>query len=161
MTKMTGNTKAILLILALGIAAVPITASAKGGHGPRATFEELDQNNDGQITQAEMDAHAAARFAAADTNGDGSLSAEELMARSKEGAEDRMTKRVNRMVEHLDTDGNGLISADELSARKAKHGGNRLQRMDADNSGGISKEEFETAVEKHRGKRHKRGSDQN
>ena len=41
-----------------------------GGFGPKMSFEELDTDRDGQVTQAELEAHKAARFAETDSNGD-------------------------------------------------------------------------------------------
>ena len=55
-----------------------------GGKGMNVSFEEIDKNGDGFVTQAEVDAHRLARFAAMDTNGDGALSVEELVAAAKE-----------------------------------------------------------------------------
>ncbi len=49
--------------------------------GPRADrFAAMDTDGDGQITQAELDAHAAARFASADSDGDGFLTTDEMQA---------------------------------------------------------------------------------
>ncbi|MES2549753.1 MAG: hypothetical protein V4630_08665, partial [Pseudomonadota bacterium] len=53
------------------------------GRGAMLTqmFDTMDADKDGKLTLAELEAHRTAEFAAADTNGDGALSADELSAR--------------------------------------------------------------------------------
>jgi len=115
---------------------------AKGGpgrHGMSMSFEEIDTDGNGEVTQAEMEAMKAARFSAVDTNGDGVLSLEELTA---QGAKE-VAAHAERMLEKRDANGDGVLSQDELS--KQRRSGKMFDRMDADNSGSISKEEFEEA----------------
>jgi Ca2+-binding EF-hand superfamily protein len=145
--------KAVLLTLAIGLAAVPVVANAKGGHdrgqGQRASFEQLDLNSDGQITQAELQAQRAARFAAIDTDGDGFVSSEEIAAH----ADARRAKRAERMISRMDANGDGKLSAEEMAPpedRMAK----RMERIDTNDDGSISKEEFD-AASKGRGGRHR------
>lgn len=72
---------ALLLAMGLGSAAMAHGKMGKMGMrgGDRAQMiEQLDANGDGAITRAEVDAAAAARFAEADADGNGFLSAEEL-----------------------------------------------------------------------------------
>ena len=68
-----------------------ILAKQRGGqHGPKMpSFEKLDTNGDGVITQAEIDAIGVAKFAESDTNGDGFLDADELKAQMQERGEMR------------------------------------------------------------------------
>ncbi|PTX56882.1 EF hand domain-containing protein [Litoreibacter ponti] len=160
MTLMAGTLKTKLVLAGLGVALAltPIMAEAKGGpKGPRASFEELDANGDGGITQAEMQAHRMARFAAADADNDGSITREELLARAQEGAGERMSKRVDRMIERLDANDDGALSEAELTAAVETRGGRGFSRADADGDGSISKAEFEALGEKRRGGGHKRG----
>ena len=103
------------------------------------SFEEIDADGNGEITQAEMDAMKAARFAKVDANGDGALSIEELTA---QGAQKAAT-RAEKMLERRDANGDGVLSADEMS--KPERSGKMFDRFDADGSGAISKEEFEEA----------------
>jgi Ca2+-binding EF-hand superfamily protein len=131
--------------------ALPFAASAKGEHrhGLRVSFEQLDADGDGEVTQAEMAARGQARFDAADTDGDGFLSKEEIV--SQMGA--RAAKRADKILEHRDANSDGKLSLDEISPdedRIAK----RFARADADESGGISEAEFEAASKHRRGNRH-------
>lgn len=139
-------------------------ALAKGGHGGhgfkggKMTFEQLDADGNGEVTQAEMEAAKAARFAAADSNGDGVLSVEELAAQ----ASAQIAARTTKMIERFDTDGDGALSQEEMP--KPRRGGDSakmFERLDADGSGGISKEEFEEGRKHARrgGERFKRGGE--
>jgi Ca2+-binding EF-hand superfamily protein len=151
-------------ILSAGIIAVALggmiagTAALAKQHGgmERPSFEQLDTNADGQITQEEMQARGEARFAMADTDSDGKLSAEEMMASRAKAGEDC----VKRMIEKRDTDGDGFLSLEEMrpNGDKQKKGkGRGFERMDADKDGAISKEEFDTAMAKHGKRKGKRG----
>ena len=140
-----------MIALALGIAiALPMVAVA-APHGSRIDFETLDADGNGEVTQAEITAQAEARFAEADTNGDGNLSAEELTARADAKSQERMERRIAKMIERRDANGDGVLSADEMRPDAERAG--RFDKLDADDNGSISKEEFETAMARHGGKR--------
>lgn len=161
MVLMAGSLTQKLALAGLGVALAlsPVIAEAKGGPGgPRASFEQLDANGDGGITQAEMEAHRAARLAAADANGDGSITRDELLAQIKSGADDRMSRRVDRMLDRLDANNDGALSQTELTAAAEKRGGRGFSRIDTDGNGSISKAEFEAMGEKRRGGGHRRGN---
>lgn len=161
MTLMAGSltSKLALAGLGLALAMTPVIAQAKGGPGgPRASFEQLDANSDGAITQAEIGAHRTARLAAADANGDGSITREELLEQMRSGADDRMTRRVDRMFDRLDADNDGALSATEIAEASKGRGGRGFSRIDADGDGAISKAEFEAMGEKRRGGGHRRGN---
>jgi hypothetical protein len=145
------NMRMTLVIAALSGLALGGVALAKGDkpHGPRMTFEQLDTNQDGQITEAEMKAQGAARFAKADTDGDGFLTTSEIEAAGSE----RAKKRAAHMMERMDTDKDGKLSVEEMGKPRGGKG-DMFAKFDADNSGGLSKEEFEAAkskMRKHRG----------
>ncbi|MEL6508840.1 MAG: EF-hand domain-containing protein [Pseudomonadota bacterium] len=142
------------IILGASLAAAPM-AIAEGGPGARGiSFEELDADGDGTVTEAELDAHRAARFAAMDSDGNGSLNAAELAA----VAEQRKADRVARMIERIDTNDDGELSAEELAAMRDKRRGGGFERMDADRDGSISQAEFEAAQDKRRAHSgHRRG----
>ena len=56
-------------------------AAAKSGRGdPARRFAKIDQNGDGMLDKAEIDAMLTRRFKRQDTNGDGVLSADERAA---------------------------------------------------------------------------------
>lgn len=141
------NVKTTLLIsaIAAGLMMTAANAAPNGGMMPMA-FADLDTNGDGSISQEELDAHKAARFAEMDTNGDGGLSAEELALNARK-------QRGQRMVSQLDSNGDGLIQIDELGKGQR---GDPFMRMDANSDGSISEEEFNAAKEK-MGQRGERG----
>jgi len=136
------NTGIIALIVAsVGIvgAGAVLANSGPGRHGMNMSFEKLDADGNGEITQAEIDALKAGRFAAADSNGDGALSLEELQAQANKKAE----QHAAAMLDRHDANGDGQLSQDELP--KPRGSGHMFERMDADGNGSISKEEFDEA----------------
>jgi hypothetical protein len=143
-------TTAVAVLLGAGaITAVAHDGSGRGG--PKIEFAQLDADGDGKITQAEMDAHKAARFAEADTNGDGALDAEEMMAHAAERMKGRMGDRMGKMIERHDTNGDGKLSMDEMASDR----GNRMfERLDEDGDGAISAEEFAEMGEQMGKRRH-------
>ena len=84
------------------------------GHGHHMKFKakKLDTNNDGAISQEELLARHISHFSKLDADNDGMLSIEEFNARPI------------AMFSKLDADGNGLIAGDELPRRHkgGKHG---------------------------------------
>lgn len=135
------------MILAMAVNALPIAAQDRGPmpRGPQFEFADLDADNDGKVTPEELQAHAAARFAAADTDGNGTLSVEELIARQEVLRTERMQRGAERMIERMDQNGDGVLSADEMGPRN----GDRLfARLDADDDGAISEEEMTKARER-------------
>lgn len=118
--------------------------------GMRHSFEDLDANGDGKITQEEMTAHMQARFDGADTDGDGALSKDELITRMTERQAERMAGYADHMIERHDANGDGKLSPDEMQARRK---GNMFEKIDTDGDGAISKEEFSEMRGQH-GKHH-------
>ena len=99
----------LALALSLGVSA---PAYARWGmcHERGAMAAQLDTNQDGQVSVAELQAGRSARFQQADLNGDGSLDLSELQNQ-------RDTRRAQRHAaryQELDTDGNGLITVAEF-----------------------------------------------
>jgi Ca2+-binding EF-hand superfamily protein len=92
------------------------------------------------VTLSEMQAQGAARFARADTDGDGFLSLAELEAAGQERASDRAAKMLSRM----DANDDGKLSIDEMKHPR-RDPARFFERMDADSSGGISEAEFQEA----------------
>ncbi len=141
-----------MILLTAGIAvALPMAVTA-APHGSRIDFETLDADGNGEITQAELTAQAEARFAEADTNGDGNLSVEELTARAEGKSQERMERRIAKMIERRDANGDGVLSAEEMRPDESR-AERRFDKLDADDNGSISKEEFETAMARHGDKR--------
>jgi hypothetical protein len=110
-----------------------------------------DANNDGIVTREEVLTAADARFAQADTNKDGQLSAEERRAarpnggrRGGAGMGDGGEMRA-RMLQRYDTDKDGKLSDAEREAMRAERGGRdrgdggpARARADADGDGLVS-----------------------
>jgi len=155
MALLAGNLKTKLALAGVGLALAmtPMMAQAKGGQGPRVTFEELDANSDGSVTEAEMQAHRTARFTTADTDGDGSLSRAELEAQMKSQKEDRMSRRLDGMMDRLDADDNGSLSQEELAEAGSARKGKGFSRLDEDGDGAVSKAEYEEMGKKRHGGR--------
>ena len=149
-------------ILAGGLAVVmgltAVTADARDRGGPdreRPSFSELDADGNGEVTRAEMEAIKAARFAAADTNGDGSLSVEEMIASRSADNTDRMERRITRFIERADDNGNGTLEINEVGPSEERVT-ERFERLDSDGSGGLSMAEMEAGKE---GRKDRRGGD--
>jgi len=147
----------IATLLTLSTAAAGTLAVARPGFGPereRPTFEQLDADGDGVLSQAELDAIGQTRFDAADSNGDGVLSAEEMAARAQE----RIAKRTDAVIERFDTNGDGVLSVEEMPRGRGQQ--KLLEKADTDGDGSISKAEYDTAqaiIEAVMKKKHHRG----
>ena len=115
-------------------------ANEEGQHGPRLKFEELDANQDGELTKDEMKAHRKTQFMKMDTDNDGQVSEAELRAGMSERAEKKMERRIGYMMDRHDTNNDGKLSADEFEPRK---GGRMFDRIDSDGNGTISRVEFD------------------
>ena len=116
-----------------------------------APLESYDVDGNGIITQQEVTARKAERFAAADANGDGALSPEELIVLEDVIREEVRLARAARGVERMDDNGDGLLQADELEARSPRLAP-IFDELDTDGDDGISLDELSTG-----GPRHDRG----
>lgn len=113
--------------------------SGPGAFGPGARgpmlFERFDADEDGTLTQDEVNQVRAEQLATFDADGDGSLSLEEYEALWLEAMRERM---VDRFQAH-DDDGDGVVTGDEFGERT-----NRLvQRFDRDGDGTITLDEMQ------------------
>lgn len=108
-------------------------------------LEKFDVNQDGAISQDEVQSVHQVLFKAGDTNTDGFLTTEELDAVH---AKERETHLTEKFAE-LDINGDGGISAEEASAETASgHGRHRhLTEMDANGDGLVTLEEMKTALQ--------------
>lgn len=151
-------------VLALGAMAVTVTAHDRGpgkmGGGPRIDFQAADANSDGKLTPDELRAYGAARFASADTDGSGTLSAQEMEAQIQNQMQERAARRAGKgtahMIERRDANGDGELSLDEIGP---KGGESRIfDRLDSDGDGAISTEEFAKLEGRRGGPNKRRGN---
>jgi Ca2+-binding EF-hand superfamily protein len=112
----------------------------RGGHGRREgrggsrdmfrQFQTFDANQDGAITQAEVDQFRQNQIAEFDGNNDGTLSLEEYQALWLDAMRERM---VDAFQEH-DDDGNGQVTAEEFNERYV----DLVERFDRNGDGQLS-----------------------
>lgn len=111
----------IPLIVAAGLLfCVPtVQAGPSGSNGPQGgrvhgfepgiAVEELDKNNDGRITQDEIELYIDTESVAVDADKNGKVSITELRALEERRREARLEKRYRSM----DADQNGVVSVEE------------------------------------------------
>ena len=100
-------------------------------------FSKIDLNNDNLISKTELMNHRKREFSFADTNHDGALSIEELIARNT-----KVSFRAKRMMQILDQNSNGVLEFDELNSVVSNRFGNIFESLDLNNDGHLSKKEF-------------------
>jgi Ca2+-binding EF-hand superfamily protein len=117
-----------------------------GGAPGERLFEAFDANQDGTLTQAEVDQARQAQLAEFDADGDGSLDLEEYQALWLDAMRERM---VDQFQAH-DDDGDGVVTAEEFGERF----GRIVSRLDADGDGELTMDELrERRMRGHRGDR--------
>lgn len=100
-----------------------------------AMMEAYDQNQDGALTQAEIDAVRSDRLQTFDSNGDGNLSLAEYEALWLDAMRERMVDQFQRH----DDDGDGLVTQDEFGEHYSK----MVARMDRNDDGKIDPDDFQ------------------
>lgn len=153
-------TIAAVLVAGASTLAFAAIAAPQGHKGPgKMMLEEVDVNQDGNITKDEVAAHKAAKkaekFAAADTNGDNLVTFAEFDAHAEAEKARREAERRQRRFERLDADSDGYVTAEEMNAAEGRRGnrGDRMfDRMDTDGDGILTEAEREAAKAK-RGER--------
>ncbi len=114
-----------------------------GGHfgGARAMLmEQIDANQDGKLTQAEIDESLRGRMAGADANGDGRLDLEEFQPLLVE----IMRPRIVDGFQFLDADGDAVITMEEIERPVSKI----VSRLDRNDDGELTEDELQR---RHRG----------
>ncbi len=148
----------LLLVTTILIAGGTSVSAKDRGEG-MFDFSTIDADGNGEITQAEVTAFETSRFAEADTNSDGLLSQDEILAsfEARSGRElgDRASQRIERMITRLDANEDGSVSLEEQQASERAR--RIFDRLDSDDSGTISQAEAEKVKE--RGKRRGKGKD--
>lgn len=112
--------------------------------GEAVDFTAADADGDGNLTLEEMKAYRAARIADLDADKDGRISAEELIARDMKVAEAGIRARVAKMMERMDADGDGALTAAEVMSMPMPDE-RMFGRLDRDGDGAVSKAEFDAA----------------
>ena len=122
--------------------------SHHGGHGGwgggapgERLFEAFDANQDGTLTQAEVDQARQAKLTEFDADGNGSLDLEEYQALWLDAMRERM---VDRFQDH-DDDGDGQVTAEEFGDRYSRLVG----RLDADGDGAVTQDELRERFMRH------------
>jgi EF hand len=105
----------------------------RGAPGERL-FEVFDVDQDGTLTQAEVDQARQNKLVEFDANGDGSLSLEEYQALWLDAMRERM---VDQFQDH-DDDGDGLVTVEEFSERYSRI----VDRLDTDGDDQITQDEL-------------------
>lgn len=143
---MKKTSKAMLVALGLALA-FPVSAIAQGG--PRLSFDAIDADGNGEVTQAEIAAFRTAKFTAEDSDGDGFLDTDEL---TQAGRGERAAQRAERLLDRQDANNDGQLSLAEFTP-PADRAEERFARLDSDGNGTLSQAEFEAGMKRGAGRR--------
>ena len=117
---------------------------------PQFDLKAFDKDGDGKVTRAEVQAGRAERVKGIDADGDGLLSADEMIAADLAQETARIEARVKGRIAVQDADGDGKLSAAEMMVPP---GPARLfDRIDADRDGTVTEAELAQAREAMRAK---------
>jgi Ca2+-binding EF-hand superfamily protein len=115
----------------------------------------MDLNEDGFVTQGEVRESRKKRFDNLDTDNSGELSQAELEGRRRgrrAGAGRRAARRAARRFARRDKDNNGTLSFDEFSGDISR----LMERADSNEDGKISRAEWDAMHQSRRGRRRQR-----
>ncbi|MDA1059831.1 MAG: hypothetical protein O3C65_14225 [Proteobacteria bacterium] len=138
------NKTTLTLLSAVCLTALAVPALAAGPQGMRGghhaaghgggVLETFDTNNDGRLTQAEIDTFRADRLAKFDSDNNGTLSLKEYEALWLDAYRERMVDEFQRH----DDDGDSVVTAEEFNEPYAK----LVARMDRNGDGILTGEEL-------------------
>lgn len=106
----------------------------KGGRHLARMLESFDSNDDGRLTQVEIDAARGERFSAFDADGSQTLTLEEYEKLWLDAMREVMVDR----FQHLDADGDAQITAEEFK----KPFSMVVRRMDRNEDGAVDREDL-------------------
>ena len=143
---MSSNKLSRTVGFAFGVAAVAgfaLLPSVAHANRPEATFESMDDNDDGKISQDEHFAAASRMFEKMDTNADLQVTAAEMTAAHQRVTGKKAQKTeltAAEKIKVLDTDGDGVLTSEEHAAGARS----MFDKMDADKDGYLTKAELKT-----------------
>lgn len=106
-----------------------------GGHHMFRMMESFDANDDGKLSQEEIDSARGERFSKFDGDSDQALTLSEYEQLWLEAMRERMVDR----FQHLDADGDGRVTTEEFQRPFAK----TVRRLDRNDDGVIDREDFQ------------------
>jgi len=113
------------------------------GRGLRFDFAAADADGDGKVTKDELTAYRQTMMSGIDADGDGMISTEELAAHMKARMDTQIDERAKARVASQDLNGDGKLSAEELMAPPMPT--RMFDRLDSDGDGAISQDELQQA----------------
>ncbi|MFZ5609285.1 MAG: EF-hand domain-containing protein [Pseudomonadota bacterium] len=150
---MMKKTPLLILTAALALGAAQAAyAHEQKGEGGESGWSRMDQDGDGAISRQEFASRHEEKFARADANKDGKVTAEERTA-MREEMQKRMEERRKKMHEHMqermqdrmaevDTNKDGVISKAEHKAYVDK----KFAEMDKNGDGKLTREEMRAGM---------------
>lgn len=145
--------------IAIGASLLVATAAAAyasermgDGHPGKRFWKEADTNGDGIISSEEMVAVISVRFKEADANADGTVTRAELLTAVEKRAEGgRMARHAGMLADglvmRLDVDDNGTVTLTEVENRARKH----FALADFNDDGKVERTELKRLAPRHGG----------